>query len=156
VNPYFPSGPGASPLEVEIRRDAEADEFWSYVGNKKNQRWTWYAIERETGVVLAFHNGKRTDESCCCLMEKLSRFPIRYFYTDNWRSYGKYIPESRHVVGKKNTWKIERRNLNFRTHIKRLSRKTICFSKDEKIHDNVIGTYINRYYFTSSPFLKPG
>jgi IS1 transposase len=46
-----------------------------------------------------------------------------------------------HVIGKDNTWKIERKNLNFRTHIKRLNRKTICCSKNEKIHDNVIGKY---------------
>ncbi|MDR1582354.1 MAG: IS1 family transposase, partial [Prevotellaceae bacterium] len=39
------------------------------------------------------------------------------------------------------TWKIERKNLNFRTHLKRLNRKTVCFSKNEQIHDNVIGMY---------------
>jgi hypothetical protein len=47
------------------------------------------------------------------------------------------------------TWKIERKNLNFRTHIKRLNRKTICYSRDEQIHDNVIGMYIEQYYFRS-------
>jgi insertion element IS1 protein InsB len=51
----------------------------------------------------------------------------------------KYIPSSKHIIGKSDTWRIERLNLNFRTHIKRLNRRTICFSKDEKIHDNVIG-----------------
>ena len=50
MNPCFLQGTGD--LEIEIRMDAEADEFWSYVGNKKNQRWTWYALERNTGVVL--------------------------------------------------------------------------------------------------------
>ncbi len=40
-------------LEIEIHADAEADEFWSYVGNKKNQRWTWYAIERKSGIIMA-------------------------------------------------------------------------------------------------------
>lgn len=61
-----------------------------------------------------------------------------------------------YIIGKNNTWRIERRNLNFRIHIKRLNRKTICFSKDEDIHDNVIGMcmYINRYYFTADSFLK--
>jgi len=44
-----------------------------------------------------------------------------------------------HRIGKDRTWKIERKNLNFRIHIKRLNRKTICFSKNELIHDNVIG-----------------
>jgi len=148
VNPYF-LWPEFTPpfLDVEIRLGAEADEFWSYVGSKANQRWTWYALERVSGAVLAWQNGKRTDENCARLMEKLSIFPIRFFYTDNWQSYGKYISPEKHVIGKDNTWKIERRNLNFRTHIKRLNRKTICFSKNEKIHDNVIGMYIHRYYF---------
>ena len=57
-----------------------------------------------------------------------------------------------HFCGKDNTWKIERKNLNFRTHIKRLQRKTICFSKNEQIHDNVIGLYIERYYFRYGKF----
>ncbi|MGX9728374.1 MAG: IS1 family transposase [Candidatus Electronema sp. VV] len=64
----------------------------------------------------------------------------------------KYIPPSKHVIGKADTWRIERRNLNFRTHIKRLNRRTICFSKNEKIRDNVIGMYINRYYFENGRY----
>ncbi|WP_317112458.1 IS1 family transposase [Chroococcidiopsis sp. SAG 2025] len=31
--------------------------------------------------------------------------------------------------------------------IKRLVRKTICFSKTEEMHDIVIGLFINRYEF---------
>ncbi len=150
MNPFF--SPGADGPEIEIRTEAEADEFWSYVGNKKNQRWTWYALERNTGVILAWHNGRRTDESCSFLMEKLSAFPVERYYTDNWSSCRKYIPSSKHIIGKADTWRIERKNLNFRTHLKRLNRKTICFSKDEKIHDNVIGMYINRYYFQNGRY----
>ncbi|MGX9728984.1 MAG: IS1 family transposase [Candidatus Electronema sp. VV] len=61
----------------------------------------------------------------------MSVFPAARFYTDDWKSYRKYIPPSKHVIGKADTWRIERRNLNFRTHIKRLNRRTICFSKNE-------------------------
>ena len=150
MNPYF--SPDERNLEIEIRTEAEADELWSYVGSKKNQRWTWYAIGRNTGMILAWHNGRRTDESCSLLMKKLSVFPVTSYYTDDWRSYRKYIPLSKHIVGKADTWRIEKKNLNFRTHIKRLNRKTICFSKDEKIHDNVIGMYINRYYFKNGRY----
>lgn len=139
-------------FDVEIRTDAEGDEFWSYVGDKSNQRWTWYAIERNSGVILAWHNGRRTDESCARLMEKLSVFPIKYYYTDDWGSYSRNIPSEQHIIGKSGTWKIERKNLNFRTHIKRLNRRTICFSKNEDIHDNVIGMYINRYYFETGQY----
>ena len=36
---------------------------------------------------------------------------------------------------------------NLRTRIKRLVRRTICFSKTEQMHDLVIGLFINRYEF---------
>ena len=42
---------------------------------------------------------------------------------------------------------IERKNLNLRTRLKRLTRKTICFSKSEKMHELVIGLYINKNEF---------
>ncbi|MGE0087049.1 MAG: IS1 family transposase [Desulfococcaceae bacterium] len=155
MNPHFLSCQNPLPeTEIEIRTDAEADEFWSCAGSKKNQCWTWYAIERESGIIPAWHNGKRTDESCAGLFEKLSAFRIAYYHTDDWQSYRKHIPSHKHIIGKDNTWKIERKNLNFRTHIKRLNRKTICFSKNEDIHDNVIGMYINRYYFETGCYSK--
>ncbi len=139
-------------LEIDIR--AEADEFWSYVGNKSNQRWTWYALDRATGVILAHQNGRRLDDICQQLLNKLEVFPIGMFYTDNWQSYAKYIPSDRHCIGKKDTWKIERTNLNFRTHLKRLHRKTICFSKNETIHDNVIGLYIEQEYYSKTYYAQ--
>src|SRR6266436_3290844 len=43
--------------------------------------------------------------------------------------------------------KIERKHITFRTRIKRLTRKTICFSRSILMHDLVIGLFINRYEF---------
>jgi insertion element IS1 protein InsB len=53
----------------------------------------------------------------------------------------------RHEVGKRNTQKIGRKNLNFRTWVKRLARRSICFSKLEKMQDVVIGLLINKVEF---------
>jgi insertion element IS1 protein InsB len=128
------------------------DEFWSFVGKKSNQRWTWYAIDSVSGRVLTWHNVKRRDKDFLKLWELLKPFPIMRCYTDDWGSYSKYIPPEIHRIGKNNTWKIERKNLNFRTHIKRLCRKTICFSKNETIHDNVIGMYIEKYYYKTGTY----
>ncbi len=72
---------------------------------------------------------------------------ISHYYTDDWGSYARYLDSDKHKVGKRNTQKIERKNLNFRTWIKRLIRKTICFSKLEKMHDTVIGLLINKVEF---------
>ncbi|KAA6342362.1 hypothetical protein EZS27_001726 [termite gut metagenome] len=139
-------------LDVEIVFSGEMDEFWSFVGNKGNQRWTWYAIERRSGCILAWHNGKRTDKDFLILWNSLKVFDIAKYHTDDWGTYSKYIPPDKLRVGKDKTWKIERKNLNFRTHLKRLNRKTICFSKNETVHDNVIGMYIERYYYKNGTY----
>ena len=147
-------------LEVEIRFEGEMDEFWRFVQNKSNRRWTWlvsvvelwYAIERRSGCILAWHNGKREEKDFLILWKLLEPFPISLYHTDDWGSYSKYIPSKRHRTGKYKTWKIERKNLNFRTHIKRLNRKTICFSKNEQIHDNVIGMYIEIFYYKTETY----
>jgi len=49
-------------LDIVFHYTAEMDEFWSFVENKSNQRWTWYAMEKHTGIIISWHNGKRTDE----------------------------------------------------------------------------------------------
>ena len=69
------------------------------------------------------------------------------FYTDDWGSYQRNILPLQHVVSKKNTQAIERKNLTLRTHIKRLCRKSICFSKSVVMHDIVIGLAINIWEF---------
>jgi IS1 transposase/DDE domain len=41
--------------------DLEMDEFWSFVGAKQKQRWTWYGYDRQRCKVVAFVNERRTD-----------------------------------------------------------------------------------------------
>jgi len=136
-------------LEVGIYRidEAEIDEMWSFVGKKSNQRWLWHAIERKSGSVLAYVLGERKDEVFLKLKVLLEPFGIKNFYTDDWGAYERNITKAQHFIGKKDTQKIERKHLTLRTRIKRLARRTICFSKLEKLHDIVIGLFINRYEF---------
>ena len=51
------------------------------------------------------------------------------------------------ALGKHNMQKIESKHINLRTRIKRLARRTICFSKPIQMHDIVIGLFINHYEF---------
>jgi insertion element IS1 protein InsB len=78
-------------------------------------------------------------------MQLLVPFDISCFYTDGWGGYTRLLDETQHEVGKQYTQKIERKHLTVRTRIKRLARKTICFSKSEWMHDIVIGLFVNRY-----------
>jgi len=117
--------------------------MWSFVNNKRNQRWLWLAINHNTGDVLAYTFGKRRDEVFRKFKEILEPFGITMFYTDDWGSYHRNLDSSNHAIGKRNTQTIERKNLTLRTRIKRLTRKTICFSKLVSMHDIVIGLVIN-------------
>lgn len=123
------------------------DEQWSYVGSKDHPRWLWYALERMTGGVLAFVLGRRTDETFKALLSKLGPFKLTRYDTDDWPSYSKSLPGDQHVISKRYTQRIENKNLTLRTRIKRLARKTICFSKSEALHDGIIGMFINKYCF---------
>ncbi len=127
--------------------EVEMDEMWSYVGKKANQRWLWHAIDRVTGNVLAYVLGRRKDEVFLELKDLLEPFGITRFYTDDWGAYERHLDPEKHVIGKRNTQRIERKHLTLRTRIKRLTRKTICFSKSKRMYDIVIGIFVNRYEF---------
>ena len=135
--------------ELEVRRglSSELDEMWSYVARKSNPRWLWHAIDHHTGRVLAYVFGRRKDDVFLKLQALLAPFGITKFYTDGWGAYERHIDAEKHQVGKENTQKIESKHTNLRTRIKRLVRRTICFSKTEQMHDLVIGLFINRYEF---------
>jgi insertion element IS1 protein InsB len=134
-------------VEVHKVESAEMDEMWSFVGKKECQRWLWHAIDHLTGIVLAYICGTREDEVFLQLQEYLRPFGISRFYTDNAGVYSRHLDPDSHEVGKQHTQKIERKHLTLRTRIKRLARKTICFSKSIQMHDIMLGLFVNRYEF---------
>jgi insertion element IS1 protein InsB len=136
-------------MAVSIKRvdEAEVDEMWSFVGSKKAPRWLWHAIDHHTGAVLAYVFGRRKDEVFVALKRLLEPFGITRYYTDYWGAYERHLAPEEHCPGKRNTQKIERKHLALRTRIKRLVRKTLCFSKSTQLHDIVIGLFVNRYEF---------
>lgn len=119
----------------------------SFVDKKSNQLWLWHGIDHYTGEVLAYVLGARTDEMFLKLKKLLEPFEVTQFYTDGLKTYERHIDPKIRKVSKYKMQKIERKHLTLRTRIKRLARKTICFSKLEKIYDIVIGLFINRYEF---------
>jgi len=126
---------------------AEADEMWSFVGKKQAPRWLWHALDHHTGKVLAYVFGRREDRALLKLKALLVPFGIRRFYTDGWGAYQRHVAPEQHEVGKRYTQQLERKHLTLRTRIKRLVRRTICFSKSTRMHDLMIGLFINRFEF---------
>ena len=121
--------------------------MWSYVGNKHKPRWLWHAIDHGTGKVLAYVFGRRQDEVFLQLKALREPFGITRFLPIIGEHTPGYLAPEIHVPGKRNTQQIERKHLTLRTRVKRLARKTICFSKSTELHDIVIGLFVNRYEF---------
>ena len=110
----------------------EVDELWTFIGNKNNMTWVTYAIERETKGVIDFFVGTKSKKNIKPLMDKvLALKPIRV-YTDRLNVYPPLIPKEIHRVFNYCTNIIERKNLTLRTHIKRLSKRTICYTRKKE------------------------
>ena len=93
-------------VAIERAGEAEMDEMWSFVGNKKDQRWLWHAIDHVTGAVLAYVFGRRKDEVFLQLQGLLEPFGLAHFYTDYWGAYTRHLAPEVHSPGKQHTQKI--------------------------------------------------
>ena len=132
---------------VLVPMAVEADEQWSFVQSKQNQRWLWCVLGHRTHELIAYAFGPRTHAVLSRLLKLLSPLNITHWFTDGLKAYDELLEQTKHFTGKRNTQKIERFFLTLRTRIKRLARRTICFSKSILMHDTVIGLFINRYCF---------
>jgi insertion element IS1 protein InsB len=135
--------------ELEGRRglSSERDEMGRSVPSPAQPRWFWHAIEHHTGTGLADDFGRRQGTVFLARTAWVEPCGLTRSCTDGWGAYERHVEAEQHTVGKANTQKIESKHINLRTRIKRLVRRTICFSKTEHMHDLVIGLFINRYEF---------
>jgi insertion element IS1 protein InsB len=119
----------------------EADELWTYVGRKDNEYWVVYAIDRNTRSVVDFVVGKRTKVTLKKLIDRLLALNPKVIRTDKLTLYKQLIPEKLHRCGANCINRIERKNLTIRTHLKRLSRRTICFSRSLQMLESCLRIY---------------
>lgn len=116
----------------------QIDEQWSYVGKKEKKVWMLYAYAPKEDEILAFAMGKRNAETVRRLMMKLKCLDIDWFLTDNWEAFKAVLPAQKHRIGKAFTKAIEGINTWFRTRVRRLMRRTTCFSKKLIYHYSML------------------
>ena len=143
--------PSVRPVALEQGKALRlcADEMWSFVGSKKGQRWLWWGEEAASGQVVAFVFGRRTHATFQRLLALLSGagWVVAQWLTDAWGAYAACLPAQQHQVGKAPMQRLERKHLTLRTRLKRLTRKTICFSKKQFFHDGLITLFIFHFFF---------
>ena len=141
VNPAF--------ADKNLVLSLKVDESWSFVGCKRAQRWLWWVEDASTGEVVAFVFGRRTHQTFRALMALLAqaRIEVARWTTDAWWAYFDCLDQAIRVESKALLQSLERKHLTLRTRLKRLARRTICFSKSIVVHDTVIGLFINHFFF---------
>jgi len=154
VNYNYVQGHLGDTLEIDIVshdqidvHEAEMDEMWSFVHDKSQQYWLWWAIDHNTGEPLAFCFGTREHKYLDELLGLLASFDIHIIYADANYAYQAHVTESTVVTGKRNTQRIERKHLSLRTWCSRLVRKGLRFSKTHQMHSIVVGLVINIWFF---------
>lgn len=88
-------------LLMEVFR-CEADELWSFVGNKANKQWIWMAMNTDNRQIIALHIGGRGIEHAWKLWENIpSAFQQQAtFFTDFWKAYNILDQDQHHAAGK--------------------------------------------------------
>lgn len=114
---------------LQQNREYEVDEMRIFIGSKRQLCWIVYALDRWNKKVVAFNAGKRTNSTLNVALRSLLFAKAKTIYTDKLRNYRFLIHKKIHRTTLHCTNHIERHNLTLRTHLKRLTRKTICFSR---------------------------
>ena len=105
------------------------DEICTYIGNKNNRYWIAYSLRKDTKEVVNLVVGKRTKKTLNRIVSTLILSITKKIYTDKLNIYKSLIPKEIHSTKQYSIYHIERKNLTLRTHLKRLNRRTICYSK---------------------------
>lgn len=118
---------------IPLGKEYEIDELATYITRKKKQIWITYAIRKDTREVIDFAVGRRSLKTMKSVIETIVLSVPQRIFTDKFVNYKILIPTDIHVTRKRCINHIERMNLNLRIHLKRLNRKTLCFSKSMAI-----------------------
>lgn len=122
-------------------KEYEVDEMCTFIRHKRNFIWLVYALEKNSKNVVTFNVGKRTNKTLSRVLDTLKLSDAKKIFTDRLKNYRYLIDEKLHTVKRFGTNHIERKNLTLRTHLKRLNRRTICFSKSIVMLMSVLKIY---------------
>ncbi|MCB9163933.1 MAG: IS1 family transposase [Flavobacteriales bacterium] len=119
----------APPTPIAYGRHYEVDEISTYCGYKKKRIWLAYALDRKNRQVVAMVVGRRTKRMLGRIVSTLLLAKAERITTDGLAIYQLLITEDVHRVKGFGINRIERHNLTLRTRLRRLGRRTICYSK---------------------------
>lgn len=119
------------PVYSESNQIYEVDEFCTYVGRNdpSHYKWVTYAINRSTKTIIDVVIGSRSKDNLGKVINSVKQLSPLKIITDRLPVYVNLVKPVKHETHKYGNNYIEPGNLTLRTHTKRLSRQTICFSR---------------------------
>jgi insertion element IS1 protein InsB len=109
---------------------------------KRNKLWVWKARDRATDRIIDWELGGRDRATLERLLERLKRWGVRLYGTDDWAAYVEAIPQGRLYVGEEETHGIERDHSRQRHWLARFRRRTCAVSKAERMVDASIALFV--------------
>lgn len=119
----------------------QVDELFTFIGNKNKRVCIAYSFEPKTNKVIDIVVGSRNKTNLRKVIDTLLLSNSMKITTDKLNIYKEIIPKKIHSTKFRGINGIERMNLNLRTHLKRLSRRSICFSKSLMVLLAVVRIY---------------
>jgi len=107
----------------------ELDEMWHYLNSKEEKLWIWKAINHDTGELIDWECGDRSEKTAERLIERLKKTGAKLYVADDYVVYANLIPIGQLYQGKDLTHGIERNNCRQRHWFARFHRKSIVVSK---------------------------
>lgn len=134
------------PKIFEDGQEYEMDEMQTYIKKNTPENYIYiiYAINRFTRNVIDLAVGKRTTANIAKVVNSVLSLNPKRIFTDKLNIYPALIPSKIHKTTDHLINHIERMNLSIRTHLKRLSRKTICYSKSAQMLEDSLKLYLFR------------
>ncbi len=129
------------PPILSFNKTYEVDELNTFIGNKSNRIWIVCALEKDTRKIVRFAIGKRTNKTLSQITSTLQLARATKIYTDKLVNYKSLICDKIHSTRKYGTNYVERKFLTLRVHIKRLNRRSICFTKNVIVLQAIISIY---------------
>lgn len=126
---------------ISFGQTYQVDELFTFVKNKTNKVCVAYSYNPKTRQVIDIVVGRRNKTNLNKVTSTLILAKAKTIITDKLVIYKELIPSELHSTKHRGINHIERQNLTLRTHLKRLNRRTICFSKSLLMLEAVLKIY---------------
>jgi IS1 family transposase len=106
--------------------------------------WVISAFCRESKRIVRLSVGSRTNKTLNRVLITLQLSEAQKIYTDQLKHYRFLIEKNIHKTKSRMTNHLERMHLNLRTHLKRLNRRSIGFSRSVVMLISILKIYLWR------------